>query len=66
MLDGEMKLTIVDRDEIILHQGEYALILSNEIHAYQTITPGVKAWIGVFSADHVAEFGKGCSERNVP
>ena len=58
MLDGEMKLTIVDRDEIILHQGEYALILSNEIHAYQTITPGAKAWIGVFSADHVAEFNQ--------
>lgn len=54
VLEGEVELRLESRAETIA-AGQYALIFSNQIHAYHT-GKASKSWVGVFSQDHVAEF----------
>lgn len=54
VLVGEVELRLESRAETIA-AGQYALIFSNQIHAYHT-GKASKSWVGVFSQDHVAGF----------
>lgn len=46
---------MIDSRRALLHTGDFALTLSNEVHQYNTVG-NCKYWIGVFSADYVPEF----------
>lgn len=54
MLHGEMLLT-VNESEVMLREGEWALILSNQIHSF-SVGAHCMAWVAVFSEDFVPEF----------
>ena len=54
MLRGEMLLT-VNESEVILREGEWALILSNQIHSF-SVGKSSLAWVAVFSEDFIPEF----------
>ena len=45
----------VNENELSLHEGEWAMILSNQIHSF-SIRESAKAWVAVFSEDFVPEF----------
>jgi len=46
---------ILDGRSVLLHQGEYALALSNQVHQYKVVRQ-CRYWLGVFSSDYVPEF----------
>lgn len=46
---------ILDNRSALLHQGEYALALSNQVHQYRAVGQ-CHYWLGVFSGDFVPEF----------
>jgi AraC-like DNA-binding protein len=55
-LEGEVVLTVNERTEII-HKGEMAFILPNQIHSFYSAVPS-RIWISLFSADLVAAFAQ--------
>jgi len=46
---------ILDGRSVLLHQGDYALALSNQVHQYKAVGQ-CHYWLGVFSSDFVPEF----------
>ena len=56
ILDGELSLS-VNGDTTVMHKGEFALVLPNEIHSFSTPESSL-VWVGVFSEDFVKEFAK--------
>ena len=56
MIEGEMDMRLDNRLEH-LKQGDFALILPNQIHSHSTPVSS-KVWIGVFSEDFVHEFAR--------
>ena len=54
VLDGEIRCVIEEQGEV-LRKGEFAMILSNEIHSIESVGDS-KCWVGVFSGDYVQEF----------
>ncbi|MBE6552714.1 MAG: helix-turn-helix domain-containing protein [Ruminococcaceae bacterium] len=54
VLHGTMSLTMKEND-VILQKGEWAMILSNQIHSFR-IEEDCMAWVAVFSEDFVPEF----------
>lgn len=56
LFSGCLKATIGGK-ETLLHPGDFALSLSNEVHQYEVLEDSM-AWIGVFSGDYVPMFEK--------
>lgn len=56
IISGEVECTINGKTDI-LHEHEFGLCLSNEIHSYRSLGES-KAWVGVFSGDFVHAFEK--------
>lgn len=56
ILDGTLTLTVNKRSEQ-MQKGDYALILSNQIHSFEP-APSAKFWIAVFSEQFVPHFAK--------
>ncbi len=54
VIKGSLILNVNDRTEV-LRAGEYALVLSNQIHSF-TVDSGSMVWVAVFSEDFVPEF----------
>lgn len=54
VLSGEVEMTLGTK-KLPLTAGTFALVLPNQLHAYQTRSRS-RAWVGVFSADFVGEF----------
>lgn len=54
LLRGEVEMTVGSAQEL-LHGGDYALVLSNQIHAYRGKSDFLM-WIAVFSEDFVPDF----------
>ena len=54
VLEGSTILT-VDEKDVPLHEGDFALVLSNQIHSYHTPAAS-RVWIGVFAEDYVRDF----------
>ena len=55
VLDGEMTLTVNGTGKV-LRKGQWALILSNQIHSFR-VDSGGRIWVAVFSEEHVPAFG---------
>lgn len=56
VFSGTVEIT-VDGKHSLLHAGDFALCLSNQVHNYAT-GENTRYWIGVFSGDYVPEFEK--------
>lgn len=56
VFSGDVQCTVNGKTDV-LHENEFGLCLSNEIHAYHSLTES-KVWIGVFSGDFVHSFEK--------
>lgn len=67
ILKGSLQLKVDERIEII-HEGEFAFIMPNQLHSLTTIEE-VDTWIGVFSEDYIYLFSSTIreyvGERNV-
>ena len=59
--EGTLELTVENRTEL-LHTGESALILQNQIHSFHTPQHSV-IWVCVFAKDYVPEFCKMIRDR---
>ena len=51
---GEVIVTI-DEAPALLHEGDFALILSNQIHSYRSVGES-RVWVSVFAEDYVRDF----------
>jgi len=56
VISGKVECTVNGKTDI-LHEHEFGLCLSNEIHAYHSLGDS-KTWVGVFSGDFVHAFEK--------
>lgn len=54
--EGSLACTIGDKSDV-LEKGDFALVLSNEIHSLEQRQPG-KSWVGVYSGDFIHAFEK--------
>lgn len=61
ILSGDIT-AIIDTHTENLHAGDFALILPNQIHSYQT-PQNSKVWIGVFSEDYVFQFSSQINKK---
>ena len=53
---------VVNKNGKVIHEGEFAFFLSNEIHDIKTLEGG-RIWISVFSEDFINEFVKSLKGR---
>jgi len=56
VFDGEVACTAAEKSTV-LTSGQFALILSNEVHSLQSVGDS-RCWVGVFSGDFVHAFAK--------
>ena len=61
VLRGELSININD-GVTVLHEGEYAMILSNQIHSFFADSDTM-VWVAVFSEDFVPEFAAYVKEK---
>jgi len=61
VISGEIDAIIDNRTEK-LYEGDFALVIPNQIHAYQTPNNSC-VWIGVFSEDFVHEFSNQMKDK---
>ena len=61
VIDGSVEITVEDKT-FTLNCGEYALILQDQIHGFETPVTS-RVWVCVFSSDYVKEFHKLIGEK---
>lgn len=61
LIKGELTLNVNERS-VRLRQGQFALILSNQIHSFYS-NANTMVWVAVFSEDYVPEFASFIKEK---
>jgi AraC-like DNA-binding protein len=64
VLEGELSMT-VETERCLLREGDLALVLSNQVHSYETPKHS-RAWVWVFAESYVPEFAKALRGKTAP